>query len=112
MNSSEQKVFQESMKTTVDLFKRRNRAEDWSRNLIEGSQKLTTGEQWKHYYAWLSNPTSYDEDEVNQLAVVGDTVPTNLEEYPESLKVDTFQNGKETLFLVTHRNQDDEKSGE
>lgn len=114
MNPAERIVFEKCVKKTTDLFKRRNLAEDWANNLIEGSKGLVTGNQWKHFYAWLSNPNNYNELEVNALETVGTELPSNLGDYPDYMKVETFQNGVETLVYVTHKDKggEDEKKEE
>ena len=109
MNPAERTVFEKCVKKTTELFKRRNLAEEWANNLIEGSKGLTTGNQWKHFYAWLSNPDNYNEEEVNALKTIGTEIPSNLEDYPDYMKVETFQNGVETLVYVTHKDKEDEE---
>ena len=112
MNLDERVVLQQSLKKTQDLFERRNRSEDWAENLIEGSKNLTTKAQWKHYYVWLANPHKYNEDAVDGMEI--DNSLKKIDEYPEHMEVETFQNGPcETLIHVKnpqfHTNMEEEK---
>ena len=82
------------------MFMKNNMAQDWSTNIIEGSKALRTPTQWKHYYVWLANPNNYNEEEANLLEI--DQNPPLIEPYPECMKVETFQNGNETIVSVTN----------
>ena len=70
MNDSERADFKESVRKTTELFKTRRTAEDWAQNLIDGTSDLKTGNSWKHFYAWVSNPKNYNEEEVNNLGIL------------------------------------------
>ena len=91
MNSDERKTLQRCLKKTKELCQRRRRSEDWAQNLIEGSRGLTTPAQWKHFYVWLANPNKYDETVTDQMEI--DNSLAKIDEYPEELEVNTFQNG-------------------
>ena len=99
MNSDELSILRRCLKNTKKLFQRRGRSEDWAENLIEGSRELTTPTQWKHFYVWLANPNKYDEDAIDEMEV--DNSLTTIDEYPEGMEVETFQNGPcETIIHV------------
>ena len=111
MNPSERAVFQQSIANTLNLFKQKKMAEQWSQNIIDGSKLLTTPLQWKHFYCWLANPHGYNEKEVDSLPV--DTEPPVIEPYAECMHVETFVNGNETQIHVTNtrfNDENDEKS--
>jgi len=113
MNPKERSVFQKAIAETTDLFKRRSQAEDWSRNLIEGSRELKTPHQWKHFYTWLANPNQYNEEETNKMEIA--TEAAKIEPYDSCMRTETFQNGPcETIINVIntsgHSEQDEEKT--
>ena len=112
MNDEERNNFKESVRKTTELFKRRNTPEDWARNLIDGSSSLKTGNSWKHFYAWLSNPAKYNEEEVNNMGTLA-TEKTVIEPYDDCMRVDTFENGNEILVHVKNMSlEEDEKAME
>ena len=103
MNSDEQEILQRCLGKTKDLFQRRNRSEDWAENIIRGSAGLTTPEQWKHYYVWLANPKQYNEESTNKMEI--DNSLTQIDDYPDCMEVETFQNGPcETVIHVKNKN--------
>lgn len=111
MTPEERTVLHKAFAKTSDLFKRRGTARDWSDNIIEGSTMLTTAETWKHFYVWLANPKKYNEAEADALEIEV-TTPECIKPYPDGMKVETFQNGNETIIHVINpnlQNQDDEK---
>ena len=114
MNDDERNDFNESVRMTTELFKNNRTTEDWADNLIKGSRSLKTGNSWKHYYAWLANPTKYNEEEVNKLATCGEEPQAVIEDYPDCMKVETFQNGIETIIHVRNMSleEKDEKTEE
>ena len=68
----------------------------WSKNLIEGSTSLKTPNDWCHYYAWLGNPTTYDE--TKNYAPGTEEPVFNL---PPELEVVSYNNGpQETIIHV------------
>ena len=92
----------------------RKTSESWAHNIIEGSNELTTPNQWKHFYAWLASPNTYSESKTNNLVI--DNTPPNIEPYDDCLVIDTVQNGIDTIInitnpsLFTKHNSDDEKN--
>ena len=114
MNTKERSVFQKAIAETTDLFKRRTQAEDWSRNLIEGSSELKTAQQWKHFYTWLANPNQYNEEETNKMEISDETA--KIEPYDSCMRTETFQNGPcETIINIINTSgpsseQDEEKT--
>ena len=113
MSPEERTVLHEAFAKTTELFKTRRTARDWSDNIIEGSKSLTTPEAWKHYYVWLANPKMYNEAATDKLEVEVPT-PECIKPYPKGMKVETFNNGNETIVRVINQNlqnTDDEKIG-
>jgi len=114
MNSDERSNLRRCFTKTRDLFRRRQRSEDWADNLIDGSRGLTTPAQWKHFYVWIANPQNYNEAEVDKMEI--DNSLATIDEYPECMEVETFQNGPcETIIHVKNKafyTQDEEKTEE
>jgi hypothetical protein len=106
-------VLQYSVRKTKDLFARRPSAEDWARNLLEGSKRLNTKHDWDKFYTFITNPDAYEEGEISEHflpAKISEGIPTD---YPSHMKVVKIMNGNETVIHVvnTHkRDEDDEKS--
>ena len=109
MNDADRKDFNEAIDTTTELFKRRRTAEDWVRNIEEGSKSLKTGHAWKHYYAWLANPQQYNEEEVNGLDIIDTNDTSVIKEWPKCMVVETVKNGHEIIINVVKQKTDDEK---
>ena len=108
MKADERKILHACFEKTKNLFIKRNSAEDWSHNIIEGSRELKTALQWKHFYVWMANPNNYDEEEASKLSVP--TEPVVLDGYDACMRVDTFQNGPcETIVHVINVGEQDEK---
>ena len=111
MNPAEREILHACFEKTKEMFQTKNRAEDWSDNIIEGSRFLKTKLQWKHFYSWLANPTGYSEKET-------DLLPTSSEkfeipQYPDNMRVQYYPNGSETIVCVTnpiYDSSEDEKT--
>ena len=97
MNQNERKILHSCFAKTLDLFQQRKQAESWSENLLDGSRQLTTPVQWKHYYVWLAQPSKYCEADVDKMEI--DTVPCEIEPYPQGLEVETLKNGNYETFV-------------
>jgi hypothetical protein len=102
---------QYSIRKTKDLFKRRNTAEDWARNLLEGSKRLKTVEDWDLFYTFLVDPMGYEENEIaprKETCNVQEGIPSD---YPSHMKVVKIKNGGETMIHVVNTtwHEDDEK---
>ena len=82
---------------TKALFKERNRAEDWSQNIVEGSEGLSSRDDWTRYYNFLADPEGFDPE-----APVGQTInpAETIEPLPSTLKSFETQNGTETIIHV------------
>ena len=104
---------QYSIRKTKDLFKRRATAEDWARNLLEGSTRLKTAADWDQFYVFLTDPMAYDDGDIAvkmNTCSVQEGVPTD---YPAHMKVLKTQNGGETIIHVVNtqgRGEDEEKT--
>jgi hypothetical protein len=106
-------VLQYSVRKTKDLFARRPSAEDWARNLLEGSKRLKSKHDWDKFYTFITNPEAYEEGEIPEdfsPAKISEGIPTD---YPTHMKVVKTMNGNETLIHVVNtrrsRDEDDEK---
>ena len=82
---------EQAIKLTAELFKSRDRSEDWSRNIVEGSRGITTVHDWTLYYAYLSNPDKFDP------TATYETLDINAKIAPPPPEFD----------IVTHRNGTD-----
>jgi len=96
-----------ALEQTRELFRTRDRAEDWGRNILEGSKGLTTEGDWTKYYSYLTNPGAFNPD------VDLETLDPNevIEDIPAEFEEVTHMNGTEVLIEYKRRT-DDEKSGE
>ncbi len=87
---------------TKKLFAERTSSEDWSNNIIEGSQGLTEKKDWDAYIMFLANP--------NGSSKTGTIVPLEVEdekqEHPEveNGMVETrYENGTDMFVHVHHK---------
>ena len=95
---------------TKALFKERDRAEDWSQNILEGSEGLSSRDDWTRYYTFLADPEGFDPD-----TPVGETInpAETIDPLPSTLKSFETQNGTETIIHVRNvdwMNQEEEKT--
>ena len=89
------------------LFKERRRAEDWGRNIIEGSRGLTAVSDWTKYYSYLTNPAAFDPDQ--ELEVMDPNTP--LPKLQNGLREVVYKNGTDYTIVVERDGcKDDEKS--
>ena len=98
-----------AIRQTQDNFGRRDRAEDWSRNIIESSKGLKTQKDWTLYYAFLSNPTHFDPTAEHTTITGDETFEAPLPQF----EVVTHQNGPD--FEIHYKRkpeitEDDEKT--
>ena len=102
-----------SIRKTKELFKRRNTAEDWARNLLEGSRRLKTKNDWDTYYAFITDPLGFEDGDIVEnmgTCNMQEGIPTD---YPSFMKVVKTMNGNETMIHVVNTNsrcEDDEKN--
>ena len=69
-------------------------------NMEQTTRMISTPWQYKHLYCWLGDRTGYNEKVVDAIPCMKkeDCV---MEEYPDFMEVDTYQNGsKETIIHV------------
>ena len=96
---------EKAMSRTAELFKKRNRSEDWSRNIIEGSEGITAKEDWTLYYHFLSNPEKFDPSNACM-----ETMDPNVEiPLPKGLREVRHKNGPDYIVEVL-KVEDDEKA--
>ena len=99
-----------AIRETHALFKRRNSAEDWAQNLIDGSRTVKTPEQWTKYYAFIANPQNYDPNHEYKVAPL-----VKPGSYPAGQKEVRYQNGPDEYIYVTNvttaaNDEEDEKN--
>ena len=93
---------------TRKLFRERDHADDWGRNIIEGSAGIESMEDWTKYYSFLTNPEAFDPEAV--LAPMGED-DTVIPPPPKEFDVVETRNGNEIL-IEYKRKVDDEKLDE
>ena len=95
----------DAMELTAELFKTRQKPQDWGRNLIEGSIGLKTERDWTLFYSFIFNPGDFDANAEIE------TIDPNeqIEGYPPELTVEERRNGTETIIHVK-RVVEDEKT--
>ena len=93
------------------LQKKRADLAFWAENIMEAEDLCESNRERKHFYAYITNPHSYDYLRVEKQETLGD-----LEERGELVyepadprqKAEVFQNGTEVKIYVRN-NEDDEK---
>ena len=93
-----------AIKNTERLFKTRDRAEDWGRNIIEASRGIKSMDDWTLFYSFLTNPDNFDPAQKIEALDVN----TKIEGPPAGMKVVTYRNGTD-IDIVYKRIRDDEK---
>ena len=86
----------------------------WSHNIIEASKLCKTQSEWKHFYAFMTNPKAYNRDLVEQSKTVGDLAKEELTDcikpLPDGMVPHVFENGQETIIHTRNeKSMDDEK---
>ena len=95
-----------AMERTKKLFHERDTAEDWGRNIIEGSAGLKTEHDWTLYYSYLTNPNGFDETVCQSTLNPNEIIPP----LPEGLVAEETRNGTDIHILIKNvKNIDDEK---
>ena len=91
----------QAIKRTAELFKSRDRSEDWSRNIIEGSRGLTSVHDWTLYYAYLSTPDKFDPTATYETLDVN----AEIEPPPPEFDIVTHKNGCD--YEIYYNRKDD-----
>ena len=95
-----------AIEKTERLFKTRDLAEDWGRNIIEASRGITSMDDWTLFYSYLTNPNNFDpEQKIDAL-----DVNTKIEGPPAGMKVVTYINGTDVDIVYKRIRDDDEKT--
>ena len=94
-----------AIKNTERLFKKRDRAEDWGRNIIEASREINSMNDWTLFYSYLTNPENFDPTQKIETLDVN----TKIEGPPAGMKVETFKNGTDIDIVYKRIRDDDEK---
>ena len=82
---------------TKELFKTRRAAEDWGRNIIEGSEGLESKLEWGNYYSFLAKPNNFT---IKNSFIYADADEKIEYEYPEHMKTVIHKNGSETFIHI------------
>lgn len=93
-----------AIKKTERLFKERDSAEDWGRNIIEASREINSMNDWTLFYSYLTNPDHFDPAQKLETLDVN----AEIEGPPAGMKIETYKNGTD-VDIVYKRIQDDEK---
>ena len=101
---------------TEKLFKQNNTPEDWSDNIIKGSEKLKTPLEYGNYVNWLTNSNDFQVKHEIEFASVDDDI-LEKHEYPEGIEEIIHKNGNDYIIHVRNNHfgepsQDDEKNPE
>jgi hypothetical protein len=94
-----------AIKKTEVLFKTRDRAEDWGRNIIEASREINSMDDWTLFYSYLTNPNNFDPTQKIETLDVN----AEIEGPPDGMKIETYKNGTDVDIVYT-RILDDEKT--
>lgn len=111
-------MWKQAIKRHQELIRRNPNMESWSDNIVAASRDLTTPDDWKAFYQYLTYPNrDISEFEPDfSLRTLGDL---SLEEIaipslPEELEEVCYKNGTDTIIIVQKKNQntseDDEKT--
>ena len=102
----------EKLKT---MFERNKDPSFWSYNMTEASKLCTSELDWRHFYAFATNPHGYDPEKVASMKTVGDLPASELEHcikpLPDHMVSHVFENGRETI-IHTKNEQDTESDDE
>ena len=119
MDPAELKNMWEAIKTTKELFEKRKGAQDWQRNIVDGSRNLKTKCEWANYYSWLSNPSAFVPKEESQfLFEEEDNELWKNYKYPAGVYEKRYKNGNETVIHIVNekwhpkQGQNEEKTKE
>ena len=101
------------------LIKTRTDPSFWTANIIAAHELCKSKNDHKHFWAYLTNPHGYDPKKVEHMKTLGDRVDDpdytcGIEDLPEGLTQDVYQNGAEITIRTRRKNTDpiehDEKS--
>ena len=98
-----------AIERTRKLFLTRDHAQDWGRNIIEGSVGLHSREDWTRYYSFLNNPNQFDPEAKLTPMDVDEEVDLTP---PPEFKVIKTMNGTECIIEYRRKDTmdvDDEK---
>jgi hypothetical protein len=92
----------EAIERIKTLFKVNKDPSFWSHNITESSKLCRTEMDWKHFYAYITNPSGYNPEHIEQMKTLGD-LPANetegcIKPLPEYMVEDVYKNGDETVI--------------
>ena len=90
----------------------------WSHNIMEASKLCRSDNEWKHFYAFMTNPQTYNKDKVDASPTMKDISEDKLiksiKPLPDNMVEHVFQNGAETIIHTKNEENtpesDDEKT--
>ena len=98
------------------MFKQNTDPSFWSHNIIESSKLCRNDNDWKHFYAFMLNPQTYNKDKVDVSRTMNDIPEEMLDpikSLPEQMVEHVFKNGDETIIHTKNEEkmpeEDDEK---
>ena len=94
-----------------EMFKTHKDPSFWSYNMIEASKLCTSEMDWKHFYAFATNPHKYNPDAVQAMKTIGDLpeseVTDCIKPLPEHMVPHVFENGTETIIHTRNETPDE-----
>lgn len=101
MDADKLAQLKEAIEKTTNLFRNRTHANDWSRNIIEGSAGLKTKQQWGRFYKWMSNPTHF---KLTDTVEYMDVDEYNPPAYEDGMEVEETMNGPDLFIRIRNTN--------
>ena len=93
------------------MFQQNTDPSFWSHNIIEASKLCRSENEWKHFYAFMTNPKGYKKELVEASKTMKDLTESELTDcikpLPEGMVPHVFRNGDETII---HTKKTEEKS--
>ena len=105
MDDKQLKRLWEAIDLTDKLFKERNHAGDWCRNLEEGSRGLDSKLEYANYIMWLSNPDTFKVSHNVEFADMDeDNKYINQFTLPDNFTEKRYNNGTEQFVHIRNEN--------
>ena len=99
------------------MFQQNTDPSFWSHNIIESSKLCRNDNDWKHFYAFMLNPQTYNKDKVDVARTMNDLSDDMLDQIkplPDKMVEHVFKNGDETIIHTKNEEkmpeEDDEKT--
>jgi|AP95_1055475.scaffolds.fasta_scaffold396806_1 hypothetical protein len=98
------------------MFKQNTDPSFWGHNIMEASKLCRTENDFKHFYAFMTNPLMYNKEAVEHSKTMKDLSAEDLvgciKPLPEGMVPHVFENGNETIIYTKNemKEEDDEKT--